>query len=904
LGSILREFTDDPEILLQSRGAPQIESRLVEEFHHRPSLDRKTHAGFQNKPASRISRRATPLGELQTMSQSLVVRLGVSVLAFSAWVRPGLAGNQPEAQVWQKVTADGESYQAIILKADELPGGIAAQRHAIVVDTSASQVGEHRRHALEVVEQLLEQLPLEHNVRLFALDVTAEPLSDGWAGPRDGSTKQALQALKQRVPLGATNLAAGLNEVLNKLPADQSGSILLIGDGQSAADPLTADLVTNLGKRCRAQRAAINSYGVGAQIQLQTLGVLAVQSGGCLFFDTQTEKQDTAAAKKEYLGVQARKLARAATGVVSYPDRVTVQPADLHVVPALPLPLRLDRETIYLSHGVMPSDASVVLTTTGKSPQVWRWTLGEPQEAAGTAYLPAYTQRALSDHGLSNGLAGTAVAALAADDFQAALTMRLQDGVKALKARKPETAARIGEEVRRMDDGLVEAKQLIAAAEQLQVRLTARQAPVVTPQDPQPDSAVNPDLVAEYERAAVVRTQKMQLMVSQVIGAARSTGEPEIAIDELKRVMTVVRSAIDINPEDRAKMIKQLEGELLASTNRNETLRQARDRMQQSLAQKEAQQRLAEQMLIDEERLDNLIDRVRALMSAGKHGDDAAYAEAQAVADVAINLRPGEGTAAAARFDAEAAEQLTRAFRQRARRADQFLETLYQVEQSHVPFPDEPPVRYPPPEVWQALTQRRKKWKSVDLRKNSPIEQRIEAALAERTDIAFADTSLTDAIDYLKDYHQIMIYIDQTALQDEGVDPSSPINLELSGITLRSALRLMLQPLGLTYVIEDEVMKLTTQTAADEVLTTRVYPVGDLVIPILPVGLLGGGGGLGGGGLGGGGLGGGGLGGGGFGGQGGGGFGGQGGGGFGGGFPSVPAEAVPQTDISPKKKLH
>ena len=102
-------------------------------------------------------------------------------------------------------------------------------------------------------------------------------------------------------------------------------------------------------------------------------------------------------------------------------------------------------------------------------------------------------------------------------------------------------------------------------------------------------------------------------------------------------------------------------------------------------------------------------------------------------------------------------------------------------------------------------------------------------------------------------------------------------------------LKIILEPYGLTYVIEDDVMKITTQAYADEKLSTRVYPVGDLVIPIPPPGSLGGGqfgGGLGGGGggFGGGGLGGGGLGGGGFG-------GGLGGGGLGGGnLGSVPAE--------------
>ena len=44
---------------------------------------------------------------------------------------------------------------------------------------------------------------------------------------------------------------------------------------------------------------------------------------------------------------------------------------------------------------------------------------------------------------------------------------------------------------------------------------------------------------------------------------------------------------------------------------------------------------------------------------------------------------------------------------------------------------------------------------------------------------------------------------------------------------------LLLEPVQLTYVIENEVMKITTTQAAGDKLSTRVYPVGDLVIPII-----------------------------------------------------------------------
>jgi hypothetical protein len=245
---------------------------------------------------------------------------------------------------------------------------------------------------------------------------------------------------------------------------------------------------------------------------------------------------------------------------------------------------------------------------------------------------------------------------------------------------------------------------------------------------------------------------------------------------------------------------------------------------------------------------------------------------------------------------------LDRAAYLRALRSEKFLETLHQVELSHVPFPDEPPVVWPAAEVWQALTERRKKWASVSLESTSPAEERIRRALVDPqgVEIEFIDQPLKEAMEYLADAHGITIILDEKALQDEGIQTDEPLNHVLSGITLRSALRIILEPLGLTYIIEDEVMKITTQIAADEALSTRVYPVGDLVIPIITpqqggIGQgLGGGGGFGqgqGGQFGGGG--------GGFGG-GGGGFGGGGGGfGGGGGIFSVPAEQKPQAARAP-----
>ncbi|MEO2032405.1 MAG: hypothetical protein ABGZ35_10005, partial [Planctomycetaceae bacterium] len=135
---------------------------------------------------------------------------------------------------------------------------------------------------------------------------------------------------------------------------------------------------------------------------------------------------------------------------------------------------------------------------------------------------------------------------------------------------------------------------------------------------------------------------------------------------------------------------------------------------------------------------------------------------------------------------------------------------------------------------------------------------------------------------------RMTIWPDEVSLEIERIESLDEVlisDVDLEGIPLKTALKLIFSKTHdprLAYIIKDDVLVITTEEEAmsDNSLVTRVYQVGDLVIPPTPP--QSGGGGLGGGG-------GGGLGGGGGGGFGGGGGGGLGGGGGGGAF-SVPAE--------------
>jgi hypothetical protein len=107
-------------------------------------------------------------------------------------------------------------------------------------------------------------------------------------------------------------------------------------------------------------------------------------------------------------------------------------------------------------------------------------------------------------------------------------------------------------------------------------------------------------------------------------------------------------------------------------------------------------------------------------------------------------------------------------------------------------------------------------------------EAKIIETLDKPTRIEVSDIPLEKCIDYLKDHHKINIWIDRAALSANAAALDQRVTLKLAGVTLRSVLKLLLEPMQMSYVIEDGVMKITTCAMADKRLITRTYPVHDL----------------------------------------------------------------------------
>ena len=113
--------------------------------------------------------------------------------------------------------------------------------------------------------------------------------------------------------------------------------------------------------------------------------------------------------------------------------------------------------------------------------------------------------------------------------------------------------------------------------------------------------------------------------------------------------------------------------------------------------------------------------------------------------------------------------------------------------------------------------------------KELEIEQKLKTPVLPK----YNETPLTKVVDGLSQLAGINIHLDPRGLSQEGVRSDTPITLNLpQEISLKSALTLILEPLHLTYTIKDEVLKITSEQIRDGDMIRRVYPVGDLVIPI------------------------------------------------------------------------
>jgi tetratricopeptide (TPR) repeat protein len=774
---------------------------------------------------------------------------------------------------------DGDVLFAWQVKPAVAPAPARPRDLLILVDTSASQAGRPLQQARHIITVLGNVLAPTDRVSVWTVNTPAatRPLTKGFSAPDSDEVRAAAVALTEvEYGSGATDLKSGLNKALATLPPapGRQQLVLFLGDGESSYNPVTESDRVTLGNWMEARDFFFFAVPLGVKVNPQNLHGLAALTGGAVV-RVQENLNDPLK-----LTAFAGRLKAALDVPVVKVDKFKFGDEVGEVYPTRLPPLRADKPTLVMGKLARPAAAAVSLTVNGvvttrpvtlnlseklPAPQLdhfflnmmldqWR---GAPHREA-----PAMLQ---SDRALA--LASTQVK-LYKDEFlvQAvwAVTMdRYEDAAKLYGAARridpndKEAAAGLAL-LEKMKSGKVtrdDLKQKIsakvdgikvtagaAAREVIQNTFQDPPAPGAGAKDPPPSAT---DVLKDAAARRQIEEGRYRVLVDATIRRARQLlrTDPDTAYGDLKRQRDDIAAYDGLGNAVRTQLIADLEAVMREIFLKGAEIKRQAEAERQAIAK--TRQRLNEFDRTEDDNLrtKNSIDQFRQLMQQARF--ELAYQEAQLM----IHERVVKGlavppAAVGSYIIGQQATQL-REWKELVRiREDRFLLTLMQTEKSHIPYPDEPPVHFPPAAVWRELTSlRREAYLNSNLGPNpSPAQIQLkslienqEVQLKEGTSIN--DVPLFELLQFLSKQYGVSFVIMEEYFKAENVNDikDKKPNLaatQLRGLKLGTFLDVVLLSMNATYIVRPDYIEITTFDRRLEEKVTRVFPIADLAIPI------------------------------------------------------------------------
>ncbi len=756
---------------------------------------------------------------------------------------------------------------------------------AVVIDTSASQAGLPLRNSIRVAEELAKAAKPGDRLSLWTVNTpdTTRDLTGGFQPAQGARVREALDQLAGReYAAGATDLKAGLRKVLRGFgsAASRQQAILFLGDGESTLNPLSDADRAALAAEMVSREVAFFPVPLGTRLDPKNLHGLATATGGEV---VRLQGEESPA---KFLP----RLQAAFAAPVFYPSVTRKAEFSANVVEALPgrlPPLRGDAPTLVV--GTMKPAEKVGLKVEGTV--AGRQVTVEVSEAVPAADVTNYFLVALVDqwrHDRTGSALLRADRNLAHCYEQVRLTREemLTQAHWALSENKLDAAGKLFEAARKIDprdteaqtglkvvarlkDGAITRQQLreqLSDPKQIAVRIAkgdggaqlVRARLQELAQEPQPPAANPPaanappaaspppppspaELLELERRRRQVQEQQVTQIVDETLARARVLvqTDPDAAYDLVKRQLTSVRENTDLSDRTRATLAARLETGLRTVVAQGA---EVRSRQEAELARRIADEarRTAEiARRNDEEAVRERVRAFNGLMNQARFEE--AYKEALVLQQEQISKgRPVPVQANAAYQMALNAANIREFEELRRIKEDRFLLTLLQVERSHVPFPDEPPVAFPPAATWRELTAYRKdKYEAVGLEGTAARNAlRLRDKLNQPITIEkpLENVPLRDVLEFLSDKYELTFIVDTQAFNaDKGVPnvEDSQVRLpRMPGVSLATILRFLLSQVQGTYLIRRDYIEITTTDRAIAEKAVRAYPVADLVIPI------------------------------------------------------------------------
>ena len=797
-------------------------------------------------------------------------------------------------------TESGETMFALQIKPNMKPAVTPRPRDMVlVVDTSASQAGKYLDTTRKVVDQIIQQASPLDRISLWTINTprATRNLTGGLKDIRNKDQIKAMaKALETEYASGAVDLKNGIEQTLKDFDGKikRQQVIVFIGDAESAYAPLAEKERMQLANKVREAKVQFFAVPIGTSINSLNMHTLVTGTGGSVARFTDINDQNKAVAHV------VSSLNDLINVPVLVPSKFHLDTEVAEMYPSRLPPLRSDSPTLVVGKFAANSspaklagaiegrvgDVESKIAFSEAVPQagvenfflttiVRQW--GESNLKDAPALLRADRTLALAyEQGrlTREEYLTQAQWALGANQLQTAKDLsraaknldpdnsevkalnkvidKLEKGDLTLEKLKAATGHRIGVKYEKNDNG-----QMVAKRVDLE---DIAQEPVPDPKNPDPKQVPTGDpqalLKAEQARRAILE-QSVNLTVQETMNRGRDllrNGDPKAAKDLLVAQRDSIRANPDIGEALRVQLLNRME--LLLKDIGERAEKQLREKAEENerIARARAKLMASEDMVAREERTRERIRAFTNLMSQARHED--AYREALVLIQESVNeARPVPIEAQAVYQMGQAATNL-REMRELTRiREDRFLLTMMQVEKSHIPYPDEPPVHFPPSKVWKDLQETRKRYATNDFEGDLPprtkrrmdfLNSALDAPISEidKGDVALPfllDTvsALASPPGFDKDpSRRVTILIDVDAFKRETMGAFDPERVQIKfpskliGVSLSTVLRLICEQIDGTYWVRRDYIEIVPSDMAIREKVLRVFPVGDLIIGI------------------------------------------------------------------------
>ncbi|MGC6447205.1 MAG: hypothetical protein ACON5J_12325 [Rubripirellula sp.] len=396
-----------------------------------------------------------------------------------------------------------------------------------------------------------------------------------------------------------------------------------------------------------------------------------------------------------------------------------------------------------------------------------------------------------------------------------------QQGLKALAAGDTDAARALFKEAWANQDQLDPATRT-----QLKDKLTLLQ-PKRIPEN----TAIDPSLMTPIQRAELEAQDRARRLFREVTAELANTEQQKVAapldaLDDLESLRRRVDGA-DVDEQSKRSIAVMVDR---AIADQKKYINANRAKIDLDL-QNEA---VRLEMATEQARESSIDEEVSALVNSfNQLVKDRRFQEAEVIAKQVQELKPNDPIAVSMFQTSRMGTRLLMDQEVREAKELAFLDTLIDVDRSMIAIDPNLPMTLPDAQDWEALSRRRLRPAGDADSRLSAAEQLIQQKLSTEVSVQYENRALSEVLNELSTVTGVPMVIDERALSAIRVTAETPVTLQLpNSIKLKSALNLMLNKMELTYVIENDVLSITSMDAKRTKVYPKTYRVTDLVTPI------------------------------------------------------------------------